>query len=185
MDVKRVIFISATFLIVALLVVLYGKVEDTTAPASATNLEEIVIRDLPKGWELMQTSKESPDSISFYILTDQDTLLVLERNSCKGLDATASTTQCLEKNIQQYLPTREFRDAARVSSRPSSSTHLNGKSAFVTILDNRRSNFLIEVYKIESANGPIFATITIPDNVDSNYINKITSFLNQVRSKES
>lgn len=186
MDVKRVgFFLAICISIVALLIVLLYQLDNPEPPTTSIDLETLVTEKLPEGWELMEAHQQSPDSISLYVLTDRDALVTLELNTCVDLDGDSSVTQCLERNLDIYLPTQEDRNAAKISTIPGSNLKLEGVAAHVELLDARRSDFLIEIYKFQFSNGTFFVTISLSGRQDDEHLHKITSFIEQTLHKES
>lgn len=183
MDVKKLAFGSAASLTVLFLAVLFLNLSKADSPSSTLDLEAIISEKLPHDWQLTYKDEQS-HSISFYILTDQDTLLVLEENSCKGLPAISTVEDCLRKSIEQYLPTQEMQEAATITKSQASNSKLNGVRAQFEIADNSRSDFFIEVYKVEMGATSIFATISITEGSDANHINTITQFIEENIAEE-
>lgn len=185
MDVKRIGFIATCVLVIALLVVFLYQLDRSEPRTTSIDLETLVATELPEGWELMEARQQNPDSISLYIVTNRDALVTLELNTCVDLDGSSSVTQCLERKLDFYLPTQDDRDAAKINTRPASNSNLDGIAAYVEILDARRSDFLIEVYKFQFSNGPFFATISLSDEQEDGYIHDVTAFLEEKLNKES
>lgn len=183
MDIKRSGFVLACTLLAASLVGLYHQLEDTLSPPAAITLGDIVTQDLPHGWWLVAAQEETPGSLSFYLHTDNDLIVVLEGNACKGLSAAASASDCLEREIEQHLPTRQLQEATKITRNPASDSSLDGASAFLEILDDRRPSFLLEVYRVESEGGPVFATVSLPENESDKSLRGITHFLKATVSR--
>ncbi|MFL1404615.1 hypothetical protein ACJO2E_04620 [Marinobacter sp. M1N3S26] len=185
MDVKKLAFGSATSLTILLLAIFFLNLSKADSTSSPIDLEKIVSERLPQGWQLTYIDDKQSNSVSFYILTARDTLLILEESSCKGLAPASTVSDCLQKSIEQYLPTQEMQKAATVTESQASNTKLNGLRAQFEITDNSRSDFFIEVYKIEVGGNSIFATISIPEGTNGNYIDTITQFLEENIVEES
>lgn len=183
MDKKRLGFALACMVLAASLAGLFHQLEDTLSPPTAITLGDIVTQDLPHGWWFVAAQEETPGSLSFYLLTDNDVTVVLEGNACKGLGAATSAADCLEREIEQHLHTRQLREATKITRHPASESGLDGASAFLEILDDRRSSFLLEVYRVESEGGPVFATVSLPENESDKSLHGITHFLKATVSR--
>lgn len=164
MDVKRLI-IGLAFTITLLLVL------STTLSSSKTeqdlpsvNLKSDLVTKLPEKWIITNSLENEDGSSSFYILTDDDLLLVLEHNTCKGLPISTTIPECLEENIQEYLPRIDLPESPDIQKSTATNKNLDGVSAHISMLNMRNESvsFVIEVYKIRTSDGPIFATISTP-----------------------